>query len=58
MTGFRIAGGVVFPASAGINRTCHSTQGALSRVPRASGDKPMRIAVANGITLCSPREWG
>ena len=48
----------VFPARAGMSRAGGEKLGAISRVPRASGDEPPRVAPSLDVQECSPRERG
>ncbi|EAQ7514215.1 hypothetical protein D5U10_18495 [Salmonella enterica] len=48
----------VFPAPAGINRAPHPPGRCDSRVPRASGDKPLSGQVTANTKSCSPRQRG
>ncbi|EZJ52864.1 hypothetical protein AC83_3228 [Escherichia coli 1-250-04_S4_C1] len=48
----------VFPAPAGINRGSISSGFADTRVPRASGDKPVFAALTLTSISCSPRQRG
>ncbi|EFS5038467.1 hypothetical protein HXQ33_002599 [Salmonella enterica] len=48
----------VFPAPAGINRRAKKACSPLRRVPRASGDKPVRVGNDQRIGQCSPRQRG
>ncbi len=48
----------MFPAPAGINRSAFAQQPWLSRVPRASGDKPAYGANPFQLLPCSPRQRG
>ncbi|EHJ4102299.1 hypothetical protein JVU10_003328 [Escherichia fergusonii] len=49
---------LVFPAPAGINRSLAVSGAAQRSVPRASGDKPTRIASPFAASGCSPRQRG
>nr|HAU8889288.1 hypothetical protein [Escherichia coli] len=48
----------MFPAPAGINRIVDCYEYADERVPRASGDKPLRDQREQGKCECSPRQRG
>ncbi|EFS5039621.1 hypothetical protein HXQ33_003789 [Salmonella enterica] len=48
----------VFPAPAGINRSAMTVSASSFRVPRASGDKPVRSSAGVVRSGCSPRQRG
>ena len=48
----------VFPAPAGINRQGEPAPQEDTRVPRASGDKPVFAALTLTSISCSPRQRG
>ncbi len=48
----------VFPAPAGINRYEGDSGSTISRVPRASGDKPNPSDSGPDTKECSPRQRG
>ncbi|EHA2539303.1 hypothetical protein JKI80_001593 [Salmonella enterica] len=48
----------VFPAPAGINRLSMLLIFLVLSVPRASGDKPVRVGNDQRIGQCSPRQRG
>ncbi len=48
----------VFPARAGINPVNLEEAEKESRVPRASGDKPVTLRADEFLNGCSPRERG
>ena len=48
----------VFPARAGMSPKKKPALGHLVRVPRASGDEPKNLLLANASEMCSPRERG
>ncbi|SLM61557.1 hypothetical protein DAQ1742_00456 [Dickeya aquatica] len=48
----------MFPAPAGINRAHEPDEGGKTRVPRASGDKPMIGQGEWWRGMCSPRQRG
>ncbi|ECD4125985.1 hypothetical protein E0U28_14375 [Salmonella enterica subsp. enterica serovar Galiema] len=50
--------GLVFPAPAGINRVNQGFFPTISRVPRASGDKPAETETGYEPSMCSPRQRG
>ena len=50
--------GLVFPASAGINRYVGQHRIAAFCVPRVSGDKPIPAGIAQLSIECSPRQRG
>ncbi|EFP0181258.1 hypothetical protein HLX14_001623 [Escherichia coli] len=48
----------VFPAPAGINRQGEPAPQEDTRVPRASGDKPLKSIAGRRHVTCSPRQRG
>ena len=50
--------GLVFPASAGINRKMLFENAMPRGVPRGSGDKPQTQRAAQRPRACSPRQRG
>ncbi|EFP4630291.1 hypothetical protein H1I13_002083 [Salmonella enterica] len=49
---------MVFPAPAGINREVITASLNATRVPRASGDKPLFRPLVQQVWRCSPRQRG
>ena len=48
----------MFPAQAGMNRSCGRWWGRRTDVPRAGGDEPFAPALLARAIICSPRRRG